>query len=94
MSHPYWQQPQPYWQQPQPPRGQAHRDQVDGHWPSGEDDEDLVIDQNVESPPQPQTAAASSAPKEDEKKSETVDVDDHKPAKPEIPAVEKPQEDK
>ena len=79
---------QPY----QSPRGQAHRDQVDGHWPSGEDDEDLVIEQNDENPPQPQTAAASTAQKED-KKSEPLDLDGAKPAKPERPTVEKPKED-
>ena len=80
MSQSYWQS-KPYWQ-PQPPRGK--RDYVDGHRPSDEEpmgDEELVNDQNAESPPQPQTAA----PKEDEKKSE--------PAKPEKPAVEKPKEE-
>ena len=41
------------------------------------DDEELVTDQTAESTPQPQTSAASMAPKEDEKKSE--------PAKPEKP---------
>ena len=37
-------QPQPYWMQPQSlqsPRGQAHRDEVDGYYHSGEEDEEL-----------------------------------------------------
>ena len=34
IPQPYWQQPKPYWQ-PQPPRGQAHRETVVAHWPSG-----------------------------------------------------------
>ena len=77
MSQPYWQQLKPY-SQPQPPGGQAHRDTVDGDWPSGEDDNDLAIEENDESPPQPQTFTASTAPetpavekpKEDTKKRE------------------------
>ena len=93
MPHAYWQQPEHNWQEPQPPRAQAQRDVVDGHWPSGEDEEDLIIDRNDESSPQPQTAAASTAPKEDEKKSEPLDVEDPEPAKSETPAVDKPKED-
>ena len=41
--------PQPYWDQPQAyhsPGGRAQRDEIDGYWPSGEDDEALDIDQN------------------------------------------------
>ena len=40
-------QPQPYWMHPEPlqsQRGQAHRDQIDGYWPSGDEDEELDTD--------------------------------------------------
>ena len=57
-------------------------------------DEELVSDQKVESPSQPQTAAASTAQKEDDKKSKPLVADDSKPAKPETPAVEKPEDAK
>ena len=48
-------------------RGKAHLDQVAGHWPSGEDNEDLDIDVvNDQSAPQPQ--AETQPMKEADKK--------------------------
>ena len=79
--------PQPYWKQYDQPqalqsrRVHAHRDEVDGQRPTGDD---LDIAQNDESPPQPQRAAESRAQKEDEKKTEQpFGVDDPEPAKKE-----------
>ena len=94
MPKPYWQQPQAY----QSPRGQAHRDEIDGFWPSGEDDEELNTDQNDRGPhtaPKPQTAAESTPAKGNDKKSEQpIDLDDPEPAKKETPAVDKPEDAK
>ena len=75
------------------PLGQAQRNEFDGFWPSSEDEEDLLIDQNDECAPEPLCAAESTAPKEDEKQSEHIDVDDPEPAKLQTLAVDKPNED-
>ena len=68
------------------------RDELDGFWPSGLDDEDL--DQNASSPPtapQPQTAADSTPAKGSDKKSEQpIDLDDAEPSKKKTPAAETP----
>ena len=86
-------QPQPYWMQPQPlqsPRGQAHRDEVNGSYPSGEDEE---LDPGVrryrahDGPapitPQPQTASQSLTSTEIDKKQEQPKREEkkHEPAK-------------
>ena len=94
--------PQPYWKQSDKPqalqsrRGQANRDEVYGHWPSGEDDDDLDNDQNDAATltgPQPQTAAETT-PKEDAKKPEHgFVVKDSEPAKNDTHNDAKPKED-
>ena len=74
-------------------RGQAQRELVDGHWPSGHDYEDLDIDvANDAAAAQPQTETQSS--NKNEKKSEPIDVDDTEPVKKETPAAQKTEVNK
>ena len=94
-------QSQPYWMQPQPlqsQRGQANRDQVDGSWSSGEEDEELdqgvtryrAHDGPAPTTPQTQTAAQSQTSTEGDKKPEQAKDGDKKPetANDEEPAKE------
>ena len=79
---------EPYWKQPQPnkaQRVQAHRDQVDGFWHSGEDlDPDVTTFPANDAPASstdtsPQTATETKALKEADKKPEEVKEVDKKP---------------
>ena len=81
-------QPQSYWMLPQSPqaqRRQTQNDQVDGYWPSGEEDEEL--DPGVTryrahdgaAPIAPQTAAQSQTSTEGSKKPDQAKGDDNKP---------------
>ena len=94
MAQPYWKEALDY----QFPIGQGHRDDVHGHWPSVEDDEDVDIvhhDAAAPTAPQPQTAAETMTPKEDDKKTEQpFDVDDPDSARKWTPAAEKPEDAK
>ena len=72
---PYWEQQQAY----QSPLGEAHCEQVDGYWPSWEDEENLSQnDSGPRTAPQAQTDAESTATKGNDKK--------------ETPAAEKPED--
>ena len=75
-------------QQPlQSQRGQAHRDQVDGYYPSGEEDEELdpgmtryrAHDGPAQTNPQPPTAAQSETSTEGDKKPDKAKGEDKKP---------------
>ena len=81
-------QPQTY----QAPRGHAHRDEIDGFWPAGEDDEYLhQNDQTPSNAPQPLTAAESTQAKWNPMKWEQqIDMDDGEPSNTQRPPDETP----
>ena len=83
-------QPQPYWMQPQSlqsARAQSHRDEVDGSWPSGEEDEELdpgvtryrAHDGPVPTAPQPQPPPQGQTSTEGDKKPEQPKGEEKKP---------------
>ena len=83
----------PQGDQPQPlqsQRGQTHRDEVDGYWPSGQEDEELdpgvtryrAHDGPAPITPQLQTAPQSQTSTEGDKKPEQPKEEDKKPEQP------------